>query len=190
MKLTHNMQHRVHTMLPSALLALLPCLPSSAARPAQPAAKPNIVIIMADDLGYSDLGCYGGEISTPNLDALAGQGVRFTQFYNAARCCPSRASLLTGKYAHQVGLALNGRSLARNSATIAEVLRENGYHTGMAGKWHLSETKGLGNQKDQPWELFNLAKDRTEVNNLAFRKPGKVKKMEDAWQKWYNRINN
>lgn len=149
MKLTHKMRPRARTMLPSAALALLPCLPASAGRPVQPVAKPNIVIIMADDLGYSDLGCYGGEISTPNLDALAGQGVRFTQFYNAARCCPSRASLLTGKYAHQVGLALNGRSLARNSATIAEVLRENGYHTGMAGKWHLSETKGLGNQKDQ-----------------------------------------
>lgn len=111
--------------------------------------RPNIVIIMADDLGYSDLGCYGGEIHTPNLDALSKQGVRFTQFYNAARCCPTRASLLTGKYAHQVGLALNGRSLSNHSATIAEVLKANGYHTGMSGKWHLSETKALPDQKDQ-----------------------------------------
>ena len=111
--------------------------------------KPNIVIIMADDLGYSDIGCYGGEIQTPNLDGLAANGVRFTQFHNAARCCPTRASLLTGKYPHQVGLNLNGQTLSRNAATIAEVLRENGYHTGMAGKWHLSETKGLPNHEEQ-----------------------------------------
>ncbi|WP_321375948.1 arylsulfatase [uncultured Draconibacterium sp.] len=111
--------------------------------------KPNIVIIMADDLGYSDIGCYGGEIQTPNLDGLAANGVRFSQFYNAARCCPTRASLLTGKYPHQVGLNLNGQTLSRNAATIAEVLKENGYHTGMAGKWHLSQTKGLPNHEEQ-----------------------------------------
>ena len=111
--------------------------------------KPNIVIIMADDLGYSDIGCYGGEIQTPNLDGLAAEGVRFTQFHNAARCCPTRASLLTGKYPHQVGLNLNGQTLSRNAATIAEVLKANGYHTGMSGKWHLSRTKALPNKKDQ-----------------------------------------
>jgi arylsulfatase len=134
-------------------LGLVSCLPSVAAAPGcvaeTPGQRPNIVVIMADDLGYSDLGCYGGEIQTPHIDALATQGVRFTQFYNAARCCPSRASLLTGKYAHQVGLALNGRSLSRNSATIAEVLKANGYHTGMSGKWHLSETKALPTPKEQ-----------------------------------------
>ncbi|MEI6235902.1 MAG: sulfatase-like hydrolase/transferase, partial [Planctomycetota bacterium] len=70
------------------------------------AAQPNIVIILADDLGYSDLGCYGGEIKTPNIDALAANGLRFTQFYNCARCCPSRASLLTGLYPHQAGVGL------------------------------------------------------------------------------------
>lgn len=111
--------------------------------------QPNIVIIMADDLGYSDIGCYGGEIHTPNLDALAADGVRFTQFHNAARCCPTRASLLTGKYPHQVGLDRNGQTLSRNAATIAEVLKANGYHTGMAGKWHLSRTKALPNKEDQ-----------------------------------------
>ena len=104
---------------------------------------------MADDLGYSDLGCYGGEIETPNLDKLAKGGIRFTQFYNAARCCPTRASLLTGKYPHQAGLDKNGQSLSRNAATIAEVLKENGYRTGMTGKWHLSETKELKNPKEQ-----------------------------------------
>jgi len=111
--------------------------------------RPNIVIIMADDLGYSDIGCYGGEIHTPNLDGLAADGVRFNQFHNAARCCPTRASLLTGKYPHQVGLDRNGQTLSRNAATIAEVLKENGYHTGMAGKWHLSRTKALSNKEDQ-----------------------------------------
>src|SRR3954468_15302091 len=68
------------------------------------ALRPNVIIILADDMGFSDLGCYGGEIHTPNLDALAANGLRFTQFYNGARCCPSRASLLTGLYAHQAGI--------------------------------------------------------------------------------------
>lgn len=111
--------------------------------------RPDIVLIMADDLGYSDLGCYGGEIKTPHLDELASNGIRFTQFYNAARCCPSRASLLTGKYPHQVNLALNGRDLAKDAPTIAEVLRESGYNTGMTGKWHLSQTRGIGNHERQ-----------------------------------------
>ncbi|NQU54188.1 MAG: arylsulfatase [Bacteroidetes bacterium] len=111
--------------------------------------QPNIVIIMADDLGYSDIGCYGGEIQTPNLDDLAENGIRFTQFYNASRCCPTRASLLTGKYPHQVGLARNGQTLSRNAATIAEILKENGYHTGMAGKWHLSRTQQLDDNQEQ-----------------------------------------
>src|SRR4051812_4007670 len=66
--------------------------------------RPNIVIILADDMGFSDIGCYGGEIRTPNIDGLARNGVRFTQFYNAARCCPTRSSLLTGLYPHQTGV--------------------------------------------------------------------------------------
>ena len=111
--------------------------------------RPNIVVIMADDLGYSDLGCYGGEIQTPNLDGLAANGIRFTQYYNASRCCPTRASLLTGKYPHQVGLEGNGQTLSRNAATIAEILLDNGYHTGMAGKWHLSRTQRLENPEEQ-----------------------------------------
>lgn len=99
-----------------------------------PNTKPNVVIIMADDLGFSDLGCYGSEIDTPNLDALAKEGLRFTQFYNTAKCHSSRVSLLTGLYCDQAG----SESLSRG-ATIAEVLKPANYHTMMVGKWHLSK---------------------------------------------------
>jgi arylsulfatase len=125
--------------------------------------RPNIVIIMADDLGYSDLGCYGGEIHTPNLDKLAAGGMRFTQFYNTSRCCPTRASLLTGLYPHQAGIGRMTQdagqpgyrgSLTENTVTIAEVLRQAGYHTGMSGKWHVSET---WEQKDKEKQLKWLA---------------------------------
>ena len=99
----------------------------------QAADRPNIVLIMADDLGFADLGCYGSEIQTPNLDKLAEEGLRFTQFYNTAKCHSSRVSLLTGLYCDQAG----SDSLSRG-ATIAEVLGKAGYHTAMVGKWHLS----------------------------------------------------
>ena len=98
------------------------------------AERPNIVLIMADDLGFSDLGCYGSEIETPNLDALASAGLRFTQFYNTAKCHSSRVSLLTGLYCDQAG----GAELSRG-ATIAEVLSRAGYFTAMSGKWHLDK---------------------------------------------------
>ena len=108
--------------------------------------RPNIVLIMADDMGFSDIGCYGSEIATPNLDRLAAGGVRFSQFYNTARCCPTRASLLTGLYPHQAGVGhmvedrgfpayqgyLNDRCV-----TIAEALRQARYKTLMTGKWHV-----------------------------------------------------
>jgi arylsulfatase len=94
--------------------------------------SPNILLIMVDDLGYSDLGCYGGEIQTPNIDKLAEQGLRFTQFYNTAKCHSSRISLLTGLYPTQAG----DESLSR-ATTIAEVLHSAGYFTSMTGKWHL-----------------------------------------------------
>jgi arylsulfatase A-like enzyme len=111
------------------------------------ALRPNIVVILSDDVGYSDIGCFGGEIDTPNLDGLARDGLRFTQFYNTARCCPTRASLLSGLYPHQAGVGHMTEDrghdgyrgeLNRRSVTIAEVLRPAGYSTYMAGKWHVS----------------------------------------------------
>jgi arylsulfatase A-like enzyme len=108
--------------------------------------KPNIILIMADDMGYSDLNCFGSEIRTPNLDRLAKEGLRMTQFYNAGRCCPTRASLLTGLYQHQAGIGdmINNSGIPAyqgylndNCATLAEVLKLNGYNTYMSGKWHV-----------------------------------------------------
>ena len=108
--------------------------------------RPNILLILNDDMGYSDLGCYGGEIATPHLDAMAAAGLRFTQFYNTARCCPSRASLLTGLHPHLCGVGdmagTNGPdgyegTLNRRCTTIAEVLKGAGYATYMSGKWHV-----------------------------------------------------
>lgn len=121
--------------------------------------RPNILLILADDLGFSDIGCYGGEIHTPNLDALAANGLRFTQFYNSTRCCPSRASLLTGLYPHQAGVGemttdkhLPGYRghLLPNAVTLAEVLKSAGYRTFMVGKWHL----GKPNPVERGFEEF------------------------------------
>jgi arylsulfatase A-like enzyme len=133
-----------------ALAGSLPLL-QAAAPP-----HPNIVLILADDLGYSDIGCFGSEIATPNIDRLARDGVALTQFYNQARCCPTRAALMTGRYPHQVGIgemidgyaagargAANSAAyqdhLSTNSPTMAELLRAAGYRTLMAGKWHLGK---------------------------------------------------
>lgn len=122
--------------------------------------KPNIVVIMADDLGFSDLGCYGGEVDTPALNGLAENGLRFNAFYNTSRCCPSRAALLTGQYPHQAGIGqmtmdrnlpgYRGR-LDEQTVTLAEVLKTAGYQTGMVGKWHVSPTENLGGNEQLEW---------------------------------------
>ncbi|MCC9606909.1 arylsulfatase [Blastopirellula sp. JC732] len=137
------------------ILTLLLVSCATAALPAAEAKRPNILIILADDLGYSDLGCYGGEIPTPNIDALAKRGVRFTQVYNSARCCPSRAALMTGLYPTQAGIGdfttaqpnpsrgpgYLGR-LRDDCVTLAEVLKPAGYGCYYVGKWHLHNQTG------------------------------------------------
>lgn len=124
--------------------------------------RPNIVIVMVDDMGFSDIGCYGSEIQTPNLDNLAAKGLRFKQFYNTGRCCPTRASLMTGLHPHQAGIGHmtetpQGPSPLENEpyqgylndrcVTIAQVLKKAGYHTLMTGKWH------LGYHRKECWPL-------------------------------------
>lgn len=125
-----------------ALMALAGLAPADAAE------RPNIIVILSDDMGYSDIGCYGGEIDTPNLNSLAEGGLRFTQFYNTGRCCPTRACLLSGLYPHQAGVGhmMNDRGhdgyrgdLNENCRTIPEVLRPAGYSTYGVGKWHVTK---------------------------------------------------
>lgn len=146
-----NPTRRLAYQLVAAFVSLLALGGLSALKFAhkQGAKRPNIILVMADDLGYSDIGCYGGEIKTPNLDKLAQSGLRFTNCYNMGRCCPTRASMLTGLYPHQAGIGkmtfnegepgYRGQ-LNEHTVTVAEALRTAGYQTGMVGKWHISET--------------------------------------------------
>ncbi|TWT77257.1 Arylsulfatase [Posidoniimonas polymericola] len=115
----------------------------------RPARRPNIVVVMADDMGYSDAGCYGGEVETPNIDALASEGVRFTSFYNCSRCCQTRASMVTGAYPHRVGMAEFGQTMDRTVPTVVESLKTAGYSTGMVGKWHLTKLPATDNEQDR-----------------------------------------
>jgi arylsulfatase len=143
------MNQVVCTMRRAAAMTIALLLLASVALPARAQSpRPNIVIIMSDDMGYSDARCFGSEIDTPNIDRLAQDGLRFTQFYNTSRCCPTRASLLTGVYPHQAGvghmtwkqLDLPGyrSDLSKHTPTIAELLKSAGYGTYMAGKWHVT----------------------------------------------------
>lgn len=153
-----NMQRRtfLQTLAGGAIAAGLQPSARAAAR------RPNILLILADDMGFSDIGCYGSEIATPNLDRLAQRGMRFTQFYNNARCCPSRAALMTGLYSHETGIGLMTGDqglpgyrgdLNRQCVTIAEALEPAGYHRLMCGKWHLTPAGGAHANDKHNWPL-------------------------------------
>lgn len=143
--------------------------------------KPNIIIIMADDMGFSDIGCFGSEIATPNIDYLAEQGMRLTQMYNAARCCPTRASLLTGVYPHQAGMGdmVEGRMRMDNTPlpayqgylndslqTIAELLKQEGYTTMISGKWHVGDAPQYWPLKKGFDKSFSLINGASNYFNL------------------------
>jgi len=150
-------QYRLFLLALVALITLATTIPTRAAE------RPNILVILADDMGFSDIGCYGSEIDTPNLNALARGGMRFTQFYNTARCCPTRASLLTGLYPHQAGIGhmMEDRGFAgyrgdlnKHCVTIAEVLKPAGYRSYAVGKWHVTKrTKPRSEADKHNWPL-------------------------------------
>lgn len=137
----------------SGLGAFFSCIifiPSLLNAQIQKVKKPNVIVILTDDMGYSDIGCFGSEIRTPNIDRLAANGISFTHFYNTARCSPTRASLLTGLYPHQAGMGhLSTENfkepgytddLSKNAVTMAEVFQQAGYATYMTGKWHIAKS--------------------------------------------------
>lgn len=141
--------------------------------------QPNIVLILTDDLGWSDIAPYGGEVQTPNLHLLAMQGLRFTQFHNTSKCGPSRAQLFTGLYAQQVGMSTTAEAYLENSVTLAEVLKSAGYRTLIVGKYH-----GLDNPYDRGFDRyfglrdgaknhFNPGHQRLGEAALAQKKPGR-----------------
>lgn len=118
------------------------------------AKRPNFLIILADDMGYSDLGCFGSEIETPNLDRLAADGIRFTQMHNTSKCFPSRACLLTGLYAQQCGMDQRSSEGFRNSVMMGEILRRAGYRTLFVGKHH-----GTDNPYDWGFDHYRGLRD-------------------------------
>ena len=153
----------------AAALLVAPLVAQAA--PAQ-AAKPNIVILFADDLGFSDLGCYGSEIATPNLDSLAKNGLRFTQFYNTARCWPSRGALLSGYYAQQIhrdalpGLGGGGQGIRQDWARLLpDYLKPAGYRSYHSGKWHI-DGKVLASGFDRSLDLRNQGNYFSSAGNL------------------------
>lgn len=143
--------------------------------------KPNIVLIMVDDMGFSDIGCYGGEIPTPNLDQLAAGGLKFSQFYNTGRCCPTRASLLTGLYSHRAGVGwmTNDQGvpgykgqLNEECQTIAEVLSPAGYSTAMTGKWHVGDSDEVSPPRRGFHQSLHMTKGGLHFDNQTGSKGG------------------
>ena len=156
----------------SAMLAMAAHGADPAPRSDRP--RPNVVVILVDDVGFSDVGCYGSEIPTPHIDALAAGGLRFSSFANTARCSTTRAALLTGLYPHQAGMGhldglrrphsqgTHGR-LHDRCVTLAEVLAQAGYHTSIVGKWHLGQQHGT-----PPWDRGFRRTATTQFGELAF----------------------
>ena len=189
---------RSSLLLRANILLLMSSCPGYLLSQNHPAEKkrPNILVILSDDMGYSDIGCFGSEINTPNIDGLAKNGVKFTQFYNTARCSPSRASLLTGLYPHEANMGHlsssnypepgYGNDLSKNAVTLAEVLKGAGYATYMTGKWHLAKDMAPNGNKDN-WPLqrgfdryfgnlngsANYYDPGTLISNNTFVAPGK-----------------
>jgi arylsulfatase A-like enzyme len=158
-----------------SLITLLLCLAASWAGAAQ---RPNIILIMVDDMGYSDIGCYGGEVDTPNLDALAANGMRFTQFYNCAKCAQTRATLLTGNYDQAVGT-----NNMEHGATFGEVLKGKGYRTIITGKWHqrpLPTTRGFDRYYGLADGCCNFFNPGTKAR-AGEGKPGRKWKGQRRW---------
>nr|WKN37734.1 arylsulfatase [Tunicatimonas sp. TK19036] len=160
------------------------------------AARPNIVVIMADDMGYSDLGCYGSEIKTPHLNALAQSGVRFHHFYNTARCCPTRAALLTGLYPHEAGMGGMVSDVDSNPEpgpyqgflnnqcfTLAELLKPAGYATYMAGKWHVGEKPEYWPTRRGFDQYFGLISGASSYYEVITEQP-RVRQMAYNGQPW------
>ena len=159
----------------AAMLAALAPLAPWALRASTPIGpQPNIVVILADDLGFSDLGCYGGEIRTPNLDRLAAQGLRFTQFYNCALCVTSRAAFYTGLYPRHGGSHVQNDGaylLHDNMVTLGEVLQQAGYQTSLTGKWHLGSQPRRCPIKRGFDEYYGLLDGACNYFNPAWRDP-------------------
>ncbi len=169
----------------TTLLIIVPsigCSPSPQQQTRE--SRPNIIVILADDMGYSDIGAYGSEIETTNLDQLAGNGIRFRNFYNAARCCPTRAALLTGLYPHEAGMGgmVSGYNstpepgpyqgyLNEQCVTLAEVLKEAGYATYMSGKWHVGEKKAHWPRKRGFDRYFGLISGASSYFQLIENQP-------------------
>jgi arylsulfatase A-like enzyme len=196
------MRHKIHWHCLSVLcIFFLLCLGSmSCSRRAEPEVddrKPNILLLVADDLGYADLGCYGGDISTPNIDGLATRGIRFSRFHTSPMCAPTRAMLLSGNDNHIAGMGLQGvvteefgyeGRLTDRIVTIPELLREAGYFTCMAGKWHLGmDSLSNPHQKGFDRSFALLEGAGNHYSNQSVLRPGKATYTEDGasldWRK-------
>jgi arylsulfatase A-like enzyme len=168
-----NITLRFIKMVPAALrpFALASVVLFGCGQAVVSATGSNVVLILADDMGWSDIGCYGGEIETPHLDTLARGGLRFTQFYNTARCCPTRAALLTGLHQHQAGVG----------HMVGDDWEHEGNKAVRQGGW-----KGLAKGRGA-WELYDLKSDRTETRNLAAQHPEKTRELAALWEAWAER---